>query len=90
VEYGVVLDVGIVANADLVDVAAKDGVHPDAGVLADNDVADELGGVVDIRGAGELGGDAFIGADHGIARRQHIMKAGVGSQVPDRSIQLVS
>ena len=69
-ENGVVPNVGVVANADLVDVAAEDGVHPDAGVLADNDVADELGGVVDVGGVGELGDNAFVGADHGIARRR--------------------
>jgi hypothetical protein len=42
------LNVGIVADADLVNVAAEDGVHPDAGVFAEDDVADELGGVVDL------------------------------------------
>src|SRR6266446_400499 len=65
VEDAVVLNVGIVADANLVDVAAEDCVHPDAGVLAENDVADELGGVVDVAGVGELGRDAFVGADHG-------------------------
>src|SRR5208337_2626935 len=64
VEDTVVLNVGIVADADLVDVAAKDGVHPDAGVFAEDDVADELGGVVDVAGVGELGSDALVGADH--------------------------
>src|SRR6267378_216393 len=53
------------AHANLVYIAAKDGVHPDTGVLADDDVADELGGVVDVAGFGELGRDAFVGADHG-------------------------
>ena len=65
VEDAVVLNVGIVAHADLVYVAAEDGVHPDTGVLADDDVTDELGGVVDVAGFGELGSDAFVGADHG-------------------------
>jgi hypothetical protein len=65
VQDAVVLNVGVVADADLVDVAAEDGVHPDAGVFAKNDVADELGGVVDVAGVGELGSDAFVGADHG-------------------------
>jgi hypothetical protein len=65
VEDAVVLNIGVVADADLVDVAAEDGVHPDAGVFAENDVADELGGVVDVAGFGELGSDAFVGADHG-------------------------
>src|ERR1700730_16680895 len=65
VEDAVVLNVGVVANADLVYIAAEDGVHPDAGVFAENDVADELGGVVDVAGVGELWSDAFVGADHG-------------------------
>jgi hypothetical protein len=65
VEDGVVLDIGVVANADLVDIAAEDGIHPDAGVFADDDVADELGGVIDVSSGGELGSDAFVGADHG-------------------------
>jgi hypothetical protein len=58
-----------VADADLVDVATEDGIHPDAGVFAENDVADELGGVVDVAGVGELWGDAFVGADHGFEMR---------------------
>jgi hypothetical protein len=68
VEDAVVLNVGIVADADLVYVATENGVHPDAGVLADNDVADELRGVVDVASVGELGSDAFVGADHGFIR----------------------
>src|ERR1035437_1595525 len=69
VEDTVVLNVGIVADADLVNVAAEDGVHPDAGVFAEDDVADQLGGVVDIAGVGELWGDALVRADHGFIRR---------------------
>jgi hypothetical protein len=69
VEDAVVLNVGIVADADLVNVAAEDGVHPDAGVFAEDDVADELGGFVDIAGVGELWGDALVRADHGFIRR---------------------
>jgi hypothetical protein len=69
-EDGVVLNVGIVADADLVDVAAEDGVHPDAGVFAEDYVADELGGVVNVAGVGELGSDVFVGADHGISMVQ--------------------
>jgi hypothetical protein len=57
-----------VPDANLVDIAPKDGVHPDTGVLAEDDVADELRGIVDVRGVGELGSDAFVGADHGFIR----------------------
>src|SRR5258708_10782428 len=65
VEDGVVLNVGIMADTDVLYVAPEYGVHPDARVLADNDVAAELGGVVDVAGFRELGGDAFVGTDHG-------------------------
>ena len=68
VEDAVVLNVGIVADSDLVNVTAEDRVHPDAGVFAENDVADELSGVVDVAGVGELGSDAFVGADHVLFR----------------------
>ena len=73
VEDAVVLNVGIVADADLVDVAAEHRVHPDAGVFAENDVADELGGVVDVAGVGELGSDAFVGADHCFVRCSSVL-----------------
>ena len=68
VQDAVVLNIGIVTNADLVDIAAEDGVHPDAGMFADDDVADELGGVVDVGSFGELGSDAFEGPYHGFIR----------------------
>jgi hypothetical protein len=54
-----------VADADFVDVATQDGVHPDAGVLAADDIANQLGGFVDVAGRWNLGRDAFEGADHG-------------------------
>ncbi len=72
VEDAVVLDVGIVADANLMDVAAKDGVHPNAGVLAEHDVADELGRVVYVAGVGELGSDALVGSDHNSSNHNRI------------------
>jgi len=42
VQDGAVLHVAVGADTDGVDVAADDGVHPDAGVLAEHDVADHL------------------------------------------------
>ncbi len=47
-EDGAVLNVGVGADADGVDVTADDGVHPDGGVFAENDVAENLGGGVDV------------------------------------------
>jgi hypothetical protein len=48
VEDGAVLDVGVGANADGVDVTAQDGVHPHRRALAEHDVAEDLGGGVDV------------------------------------------
>ena len=53
VEDGAVLDIGVGADADGVDIAAQDGVHPDRGVLAEGDIADELGGEIDVGTGGE-------------------------------------
>ena len=64
VEDGAVLDVGAGADADAVDVAAEDGVHPDGGLRAEVDVADDLGGGVDIAAGGEGWGEAAEGAKH--------------------------
>jgi PIN domain nuclease of toxin-antitoxin system len=55
VEDGAVLDVGVGSDADRVHIAAQDGVHPDRGVFAEGDVADHLGGEIDITTGGNLG-----------------------------------
>jgi len=55
VKNAVVLNIGVVADPDLMHVAAKNGVHPDAGVFSQDDVADELSGVVDVGVSGNLG-----------------------------------
>jgi hypothetical protein len=65
VDYGAVLDVGAGADADAVDVAAENGVHPDGGLRAELDVADDLGGGVDVAAGGDGGGDTAEGAKHG-------------------------
>ena len=64
VENAVVLYVRVGADADLVDVAAEDGVHPHRGVLAEDDVADDLGRVVDEAGGRDRRADAFEGSNH--------------------------
>src|SRR6185437_10012812 len=48
VEHGAVLHVALCADADGVHVAAHDGVHPDAGLLAEHDIADDLRGGIDV------------------------------------------
>src|SRR3954467_14202953 len=61
-----ILDAGILSDLDGVNVSADDGVHPDAGVFANGDVADDLRGVVEVAAGGNLGGDAFVGTEHGV------------------------
>jgi len=65
VEDGAVLNVGVRAYADRIDVAAKDGVHPDAGVFAELDVADKLCGVIDIAACRDGRIVALPSANHG-------------------------
>ena len=50
VNDGAVLNVRAIADPDRVDVAANDDVHPDAALLANLDVADDLSALVDIGG----------------------------------------
>lgn len=65
VEDGAVLDVGLGADVDAVDVSAEDGVDPDAGVMAEGDVADEVGGGIDVAGVGDAGVVSAEGPEHG-------------------------
>jgi len=55
VEDGAVLDVGVGADTDGVHVATQDGVHPHGGALTEGDVANELGGAVDVATGGDQG-----------------------------------
>ena len=64
-EDGAVLDVGVGAYVNRIDVAAKHGIHPDRGVLPEGDVADKLGGEIDITAGMDLGDAALVTADHG-------------------------
>ena len=63
VQYGAVLDVDAIAEADGVNVAAKDGAVPDGAVVAHRDVADQGGGFGQKTVVADCGGDAFQGAD---------------------------
>jgi hypothetical protein len=67
VEDAAVLNIGARADADVVDVAADDGAGPDAGVGADDDVANDDGGGVNVSGCGDLGPLAAVGADVGLS-----------------------
>src|SRR5260370_18144793 len=60
VEDAAVLNIGARADADVVHVAAHDGAGPDAGVGADDHVADDDGGGVNVGGCGDVGPLAAI------------------------------
>jgi hypothetical protein len=47
-----------------VNVAAEDGIHPDGGVFAECDVAEELGGEIDVAAFGNARRVALVTADH--------------------------
>ncbi len=67
VEDAAVLDVGAGADADVVHVAAHNGAGPDAGVGADDNIADDDGGGVNVGGCGDLGPLTAVGADVGLS-----------------------
>ncbi len=67
VEDAAVLNIGARADADVVHVAANDGAGPDAGVGADDDVADDDRGGVNVGGCGDFGPLAAVGADVGLS-----------------------
>ena len=77
VHDAVVLDVGVGADPDRVDVAAHDGVHPDAGVVAQLDVADHLGRGVDVHALAQLRPDALVRTNHGSRRLRAFGKRAV-------------
>ena len=64
VEHGAVLHVGVGTDGNGVDVAAHDGVHPDAGMLTQGYVADDLGRWIDVTGLGDDREFALIGTNH--------------------------
>src|SRR4051812_32648398 len=64
VDHGQVLDIGALADADVINIASNDDVHPDRGLGADLDVADYLGAHVDVGRAFNLWHDALERAQH--------------------------
>ena len=65
VEDAAVLDIGAGTDADVVDVAADYRAWPDAGVGADDYVADDDGGGANVGGSGDFGPLAAVGSDVG-------------------------
>ncbi len=64
VEHTAVLDVSARADTDVVHVAANHRARPDAGVRADDHVADDDGGGVNIGRCGDFGPLAAIRSNH--------------------------
>ena len=64
VNDGAVLNIGPIANPNRVDVAADDDVHPDAALLADLHVPDDLGALVDERSRMNVREDGPERAEH--------------------------
>ena len=73
VENATVLDIGARADADVVHVAADDGTRPDARVGADDHVADDDGGGVDVSGCSNFGPLAAVGSNHSYACESHVL-----------------
>ena len=61
----VVLNAGLVADANVVHVAANRDIRPDAGSLADNDVANNLGAGINVGGVCDAWHDPAKSSNHG-------------------------
>jgi hypothetical protein len=64
VKDGTVLDICARADAHEVDIAAKDGAGPHAGMFTDNDVADYHGLGIDVSSCGDLRRVTQVSANH--------------------------
>src|SRR4051812_31812602 len=64
VQHAAILNVGIRAHADGVNVATQHGVHPDTGIFAKFHIADDLGRFVHIAASVDAGRDGVVGAEH--------------------------
>src|SRR5262249_2277010 len=74
VEHAAILHIGVIADTDGKHVAANNGVHPNAGVLAYLDIADDLGGFVDIAGLVNARRDSLVGTEHNLEKEEGIMR----------------
>lgn len=63
-QHAEVLHVGSVSNADVIHIAADDGMEPGAAVFAHHDVADDDRGVFDKAGLRDGGPDALESPNH--------------------------
>jgi hypothetical protein len=63
-QHAAVLHIRVRAHSDRIHVAAQDGIHPDAGVLAENYIADDLCRVIDITRSRDGWRPALIRTNH--------------------------
>jgi hypothetical protein len=63
------------ADANGVNVAADDGVHPDRCMLAENYITEDLGGLVDVTACGNYWPQAFKRTDHSRSRKTNDAQA---------------
>ena len=64
VQNAEILDVGPIADTDVMDVPANDRVEPDAGLLADDDISDHQGRFLDEGAFWDGRSDSLKGSDH--------------------------
>ena len=65
VQDGAILDIGTGADTDVVYITAQDGVHPDAGVVTEDDIAYELGGGIHVASGWNDGTYIAVRTKHG-------------------------
>ena len=63
VQHATILNIRVSANADRMNVAADDRVHPDAGMFSEDNVSDDLRRIVNVTGRWNRRRDAFVGAN---------------------------
>src|SRR5437667_11278507 len=69
-EHAAILHVGMRADPDGMHVAAQHRIHPDAGILAENYISDDLRRLIHIAGIRNRRHDAFVRADHSEYRKR--------------------
>ena len=58
------MDVEVVTNTDLSNIAAQHSIHPDTSVLTKLDISDDLGGRIDVGSVSDNWGNSLIRAHH--------------------------
>src|ERR1700724_1636176 len=76
VQHRVVLNIGVVPDADAVNVAARCDIRPNAGAFPYRDVSNHLRARVDIGGRGNLRKGTAVGTKHGAIVSYAPRKAG--------------